>query len=390
MDRILPKSLRKHWDDPKGLIQVFTGPRQVGKTTAALGLMEPAHRIYADADLPTPPTPDFITQHWRKARELPTAHRTLILDEVQKIPRWSEVVKQLWDEDQRGKTILRVCILGSSALLLDKGLAESLTGRFEVSYFPHWTYAECRDCFGAAVEEYADIGGYPKAYDLRGDHARLESYLRDGILEPTLGRDILALRSVDKPALLRQLFWYVSRLPAQIVSYEKILGHLQGRGNSATLVHYAELLATAFLLVPLSKFSRRPHRTKRSIPKWIVANPGLVDKSVKHAGLQGFVFENLIGSHLLNILFGRKDYRLQFWREEPFEIDFIVTRDNEPVAAFEVKSGRAKKPPALRRLERTEIGCPVRIISKEGAAEFLGATSIEDILGPKNHPPPIP
>ena len=377
---MLPKSLKKRWDDHKGLIQVFTGPRQVGKTTAALALMNPEHGIYADADLPTPPTADFITEHWNRARQLPSPQRTIILDEVQKIPRWSEVVKQLWDEDQRNKTVLRVCLLGSSAILMEKGLAESLTGRFEMNYFPHWTYGECRTCFGATIEEYADIGGYPKAYDLREDHARLEGYLRDGILEPTLGRDILALHSVDKPALIRQLFWYVSRLPAQIVSYEKILGHLQGKGNSATLVHYAELLSTAFLLVPIGKFSRRPHRTKRSIPKWIVVNPGLVAAPVKHAGLQGFVFENLIGSHLLNILFGQKEYQLQFWRDDAFEIDFILMRDNEPLAAFEVKSGRIKKVPTRQALTNSGINCPLRVLSRENAEDFLKASAIAEIL----------
>jgi predicted AAA+ superfamily ATPase len=304
----------------------------------------------------------------------------LVLDEVQKIPRWSETVKGLWDEDRRKKTALRVCLLGSSALLIDKGLAESLTGRFEVNYFPHWTYGECRACFGATMEDYADIGGYSKAYDLRGDHERLESYLRDSILEPTLGRDILALHSVDKPALLRQLFWYVSRLPAQIVSYEKILGHLQGRGNSATLVHYAELLAAAFLLVPLEKFSPRPHRTKRSIPKWIVTNPGLVAAPVKHVGLQGFVFENLIGSHILNLLFGRKDYRLQFWRDNSFEVDFILTRDNEPLAAIEVKSGRVKNIPDRQVLANRGIACPLSVVSRDNAEAFLRTTTLEEVL----------
>ncbi|MDD5655831.1 MAG: AAA family ATPase [Elusimicrobia bacterium] len=380
MDRIVPKSIKKHWNDPKGLIQVLTGPRQVGKTTAALHLMDPAHTVYADADLPMPPTPEFIVQHWRQARMLPTNERTLILDEVQKIPRWSEVVKQMWEEDRRSGTVLRVCLLGSSALLLESGLAESLTGRFEVNYFPHWIYAECRGCFGATLEEYADIGGYPKAYDLRDDKERRESYIRAGILEPTLGRDILALRSVDKPALLRQLFWYISRLPARIVSYEKILGHLQGKGNSATLVHYAELLATAFLLVPLNKFTRRSHRTKRSVPKWIIPNPALVDQSARSSGLQGFALENLVGAHFLNLLFGRKEYELQFWREEPFEVDFVVTRNNEPLAAFEVKSGRDKRVPAPGVLEQHGIACPVRVVSGENAARLLETVAIEDAL----------
>jgi predicted AAA+ superfamily ATPase len=266
-------------------------------------------------------------------------------------------------------------------------LSESLTGRFEVNYFPHWTYGECRACFNISVNDYLLVGGYPKSYDLLDDEDRLDSYLHNSILEPTLGRDILALHSVDKPALLRQLFWYVSRLPAQIVSYGKILDHLQGKGNAATLVHYADLLSKAFLLCPLSKFSPRTHRTKRSIPKWIVPNPGLVEMSIKREGAKGFVFENLVGSHILNVIFGQKEYELQFWREDKWEADFILTRYNEPMLALEVKSGRVKKLPDVLLLKRKGIICPFKVISQENIQHFLSTSSVEEIC--EIHTPPL-
>jgi len=304
-----------------------------------------------------------------------------VLYEVQKIPRWSEVVKSLWDEDQRNDLKMRVCLLGSSSLLIEKGLTESLTGRFETSYFPHWTYSECHQVFKATLNDYIRIGGYPKSYEFLKDKDRLENYIQNSILEPTLGRDILVLHSIDKPALLRQLFWYVSRLPSQIVSYEKILGHLQGRGNSATLVHYADLLYKAFLLCPLSKYSRRTHRTKRSIPKWVIPNPALVESSLRNSELSGFVFENLIGSHLLNITFGNKEYELQFWREDNLEVDYILTRHNEPIVAIEVKSGRIKNVPDAEKLKKKGIGCPLRVVSMKNVESFLNTFSAEEVLG---------
>lgn len=380
MERIFPKELAKRWSQPKGLIQVFTGPRQVGKTTTALRLMNPTVTVYASADLPTPPSIDFIVEHWHKARNFPSPERTLILDEVQKIPRWSEVVKKMWDEDQKNRFPLKVCLLGSSAILLEKGLSESLTGRFEVSYFPHWTFAECQRCFGVSLQQYLLVGGYPKAYDLRDDPERLINYIQDSIVEPTLGRDILALHAVDKPALLRQLFWYVSRLPSQIVSFEKILGHLQGRGNSATLVHYAELLSTAFMVVPIGKFSKRSHRTKRSMPKWIFPNPALIDVSAKKVGLSGFVFENLVGAHLLNLIFGKKNYELHYWREGQREIDFVLTDAHEPLIALEVKSGRVKMVRSQEHLKDSGLGCKFVVITNENITDFMQTTSVEGIL----------
>ncbi len=380
MDRILPISLKKQWNNPKGLIQVFTGPRQVGKTTAAITLMDDDISIYISADTPLPPTADLIETHWKKARQINSPERTLILDEIQKIPRWSEIVKYLWDEDQRYHLPMRVCLLGSSSILIEKGLSESLTGRFEVNYFPHWTYTECCQCFNITLNDYSMVGGYPKSYDFLNDKARLENYIQHSILEPTLGRDILALHSVDKPALLRQLFWYVSRLPSHIVSYEKILGHLQGKGNSATLVHYARLLEDAFLLCSISKFSPKVHRTKRSIPKWIIPNPGLVDASIRQAGATKFVFENMVGAHIANILFGRKDYELQYWREDKWEVDFIITHYNEPVLAIEVKSGRNKKMPNVGMLGKKGLSCPIILITQDNVESFLHAMSIDDIL----------
>src|SRR3989338_6471039 len=165
MERVLPKNLRKNLENPHGLIQVLSGHRQVGKTTAAVTLLQGPQTIYANADLPLTPTADFIVEHWQQARAIEAADRTLILDEVQKIPRWSEVVKGLWEEERIARREMRVCLLGSSAVLIDRGLSESLTGRFEVSFFPHWLFPECRKIFGATLEEYIRIGGYPKAYD---------------------------------------------------------------------------------------------------------------------------------------------------------------------------------------------------------------------------------
>lgn len=380
MERIFPQNLKNHWDTPKGLIQVFMGPRQVGKTTTALALMDKATSVYASADLPLPPTTDFIVTHWEQARKIDSPQRTLVLDEVQKIPRWSEVVKQLWDEDQRNQLAMRVCLLGSSAILLEKGLSESLTGRFEVSSFPHWTYPECHAAFKISLADYVHIGGYPKMYDLRDDADRMENYLQSGIIEPTLGRDILVLHNVDKPALLRQLFWYVSRLPAQTVSYEKILGHLQGSGNSATLVHYAELLAMAFVVMPISKFSGKAHRTKRSIPKWILPNPALVDPSQRKEGLSGFVFENLVGSHLLNITFGKKQFELNYWRDKTSEVDFVVTERNVPILAIEVKSGRIKNIPSPDGLAAKGLDCKFLVVSPKNMDSFFKTTSLAEII----------
>jgi uncharacterized protein len=373
MERILPKSLHKRFDDPKDLIQVFVGPRQVGKTTAARGLTKDVPCIFASADTPAPPTVQMIRDCWQEARELPATNRTLVLDEIQKIPRWSEVVKAMYDEDRARGHQLRICVLGSSALLIEKGLSESLAGRFEANYFPHWTYREANLAFGATLEQFNTFGGYPKSYDFMDDAERGREYLQNSIIEPTLGRDILALHAVDKPALLRQLFWYVSKQPCRILSIQKILDYLQGSGHTDTISHYATLLAQAFLVVPIYKYSKTAHKTKKSIPKWVLPNQALIDPNVRKNAKDGFVFENLVGGHVLNLAYGKSDIQVQYVREDKREIDFIILQSLNPVLAIEVKSGRS-------RLRRKFMDCPVIEINHSNIEEFLSLSSIDEII----------
>lgn len=190
----------------------------------------------------------------------------------------------------------------------------------------------------------------------------------------------MSLHSVEKPALLRQLFWYISKLPARIISYDKILGHLQDRGNSATLVHYAELLSSAFIAVPIYKHSFAAHRTKKSIPKWIIPNSALIDSSLFDAPDSGFIFENLVGGHLLNIFYGNSRLKLEYWRERDEEIDFIVRRDDVAILAIEVKSGRQKGALSRARAKAIGFNCPFLLVSKENALEFFLAEDSEELL----------
>ncbi len=379
MDRIIPKSLQNRLKSENSLIQILIGPRQVGKTTAITESIDLNTCIFASADTPTPPSTDFIIENWKKARLLNVNRKTLVLDEVQKVPRWSEVVKSLWDEDARNKQIMNVWLLGSSALLIDAGLSESLAGRFESLFFPHWIYLECKTAFDVTIDEFVTIGAYPKVYSFKDDPERRVEYIHNSIIETTLGRDILALKSIEKPALLRRLFGYVRKLPSQIISFEKILGHVQGKGNSATLVHYAELLRMAHLLIPLEKYSSSLHRTKKSIPKWIIPNTALIDPGVLAQGFKEFVFENVVGAHLVNLTYGSVRYKIYYWREGSLEIDFIITEWEKPILAIEVKSGNTKK---IKDIHIKSVGfeCPFLVVHQNNVERFLLTAEVSQLL----------
>src|SRR3990167_1448219 len=247
------KLLTKHLAIPQPPVQVILGPRQVGKTTAILHYSKEwkGKTFYHTADRVSPPDALWLEKQWKEARgEISPRDRCLLIfDEVQKITRWSEVVKKCFDEDHRKKLSLRVVLLGSSSLLVQRGLTESLAGRFEIIPFPHWSFSECRDCFDISFDEYVFYGGYPGALqillDSGHDGERWSAYVRDTLIETVLNKDILLLTPVTKPALFRQVFSLGCLHPAEVLSLNKMLGQLQEAGNASTIASYLRLLDAA-------------------------------------------------------------------------------------------------------------------------------------------------
>jgi predicted AAA+ superfamily ATPase len=347
------KVLLGRLSEPRRFIQVVAGPRQTGKTTLARQAVEeigfPFH--YVSADEPALHGTAWIEQQWETARAqaLEKKNCTLVLDEVQKIPGWSETVKRLWDEDGRSKLPLRVVLLGSSPLLVQQGLTESLAGRFEVINVSHWSFEEMRKAFGWSLEEYIYFGGYPGAAPLIGDIERWRRYVLDALVETAVSRDILLLTRVDKPALLRQLFHLGCAYSGQIVSYQKLVGQLQDAGNTTTLAHYVELLAGAGMLTGLSKYAGSKLRQRGSSPKLLALNTALMtaqsgltfDEARKDGDFWGRVVETAAGAHLVNSSSGTA-VSTMYWCEGAKEVDFILEK-GKSVTAIEVKSSRKRE-----------------------------------------------
>lgn len=337
--------------EPRRFIQVVAGPRQVGKSTVAQQATQhlslPVR--HASADEPTLRGPEWIAQQWEAARLSITESTgaVLVLDEIQKIPAWSEAVKRLWDEDTRARRPLKVVLLGSSPLLIAQGLTESLAGRFEVIPLSHWSLAEMRAAFGWSLDEYLFYGGYPGAAPLIGEPARWARYVLDSLIETSISRDVLLLTRVDKPALLRRLFELACRYSGQVLSYTKMLGQLQDAGNTTTLAHYLELLAGAGMVCGLPKYAGDVARSRGSSPKLQVLNTALMTATSGHTldtaradrEWWGRLVESAVGAHLANAAM-RGECALHYWRERNHEVDFIVQAGRR-LTAIEVKSGRA-------------------------------------------------
>jgi uncharacterized protein len=358
-ERALLLTIRKELSRPTPVIHVLIGPRQVGKTTIARQVQESIGipTVYATADSPVPLDSAWIETQWRLAvAEAGPAGGPilLILDEVQKVRGWSETLKFLWD-NRPATPEMRVLILGSSSLLMQEGLTESLAGRFFLHRCNHWGYPECRAAFDWSLEHWIYFGGYPGAVSFTENESSWKRYIADSLIETALARDVLQMSKIAKPVLLRHLFALAATLPAQCVSYTKMLGQLQDAGNTTTLAHYLKLLESAFLASGLELFSHGKQRKRGSSPKLVLWNNALVNalstrtfaESLGDKIWWGRLVENAVGAHLCNNLHS-VEYTITYWREGNHEVDFVVARGRD-IWAFEVKSGRSGKASGLTR-----------------------------------------
>lgn len=382
--------------EPRQFIQVLLGPRQVGKTTLALQVIEelgkPFH--FVSADTATLQDLTWLNQQWDIARHKvdPEKGCLFIIDEVQKIPHWSDLIKSLWDADTRNRVNLSVVILGSSPWLMQKGLTESLAGRFEVLPITHWSFEEMQKSFGWSLQKYTYFGGYPGAASLVDEHdqVRWKNYINDSLIETTISRDILLMTQVNKPALLRRLFQLGCLYSGQMLSYTKMLGQLQDAGNTTTLAHYLDLLSGVGLIEGLQKYASQPVRQRGSSPKLVVCNTALMTAqsnktfftAQEDTEFWGRLVESVVGAHLLNSIRGTQ-IELFYWRDGDNEVDFVLAYGDR-ITAIEVKSGMSviaknsgmdafvKEFKPQRTLLVGELGIPV--------VDFL-ATPVMGLLG---------
>ncbi len=361
-------------------LTIVTGPRQTGKTTLVQQVLRkldrPFHYVPVDepesnalvspldsrgftpefADHPNDPVGGmrdtrWLVRKWEQARmaaELSDRGFVLAIDEIQKIPNWSEAVKGLWDADRLQDRSLHVVLLVSVPLLMQHGMSESLAGRYETVRLTHWSFAEMAAAFGFDLQRYVYFGGYPGSAPLVPKQSRWRVYISEALIEPNIERDILAMQRVDKPALLKRLFQLGAEYSGQILSYNKMLGQLQDAGNTNTLVRYMDLLSNAGLIAGLPKYAAGVHRRRSSSPKLNVLNTSLMtiasgytfEEAKADRSHWGRLVESTVGAHLFNT--GMPEHQLHYWRENGCEVDFVLARGRRLVA-FEVKCG-ARRP----------------------------------------------
>ena len=397
IDRYWSPLVAQRLRESRPLIQIVLGPRQIGKTTSLSQLAA----LWGDARVVSKSADDvqldgrlWIERAWDEARRIfqtePDGAVLLLLDEIQKIDQWSETIKKMWDEDTRNGLKIRVVLSGSSALSIQKGLSESLAGRFEIIAATHLSFAEFRNLSQADVDHFVFFGGYPGAIQFMNDEQRWRQYVSQSIVESVLSRDILMMTRVDKPALLRRLFVLAAEYSGQILSYQKMIGQLQDAGNTTTLAHYLELLDQVFLIVGLKKYEGRKARLRSSSPKLQTHNNALMSALSRRSFAEvrsepdtwGRYVESAVGSHLINQS-RIEGFDLGYWRDGNSEVDFVISFGNK-VLGIEVKSGRSGKLDGLKAFSKKFPKAKTMVVDRESLEKFLLTSPVMVFLGQAN------
>lgn len=372
-------------EEPRRFIQVVMGPRQIGKSTVVKQVLKDLdipYQMFSADNVPTTNSA-WVANCWAATRSLKESKGyddiVLVIDEIQKITNWSEAVKKEWDDDTFHDRNIKVLLLGSSRVLLEKGLSESLAGRFEEIRMSHWSYQEMRECFGFTLDQYIYYGGYPGAASLIDDADRYQQYIQSGIVDATINKDILMDTPISKPALLRQTFELGAAYSGQLLSLNKMLGSLQDAGNTATLAGYIHLLDESGLLCGLQKYSIDTARRKASIPKLqvynnalkMIYNPLTFEQAITNREAWGHIFESAIGTYLVSQAFVHR-FEVFYWRERNDEVDFIL-RKRGSVIAIEIKSNAEKRTNGLESFKKLFSPKAAFIVGDGGisAEEFL-------------------
>jgi predicted AAA+ superfamily ATPase len=391
IERTQLQEITKRVSEPRRFIQVLMGPRQVGKTTMVSQMLKKISLpwMYESADAVAAANAGWIEQVWETARlKMKTGSAgefVLVIDEIQKVQNWSETVKRLWDRDTMEGTGIKPVLLGSSRLLLQKELTESLAGRFETIYMGHWSLAEMEEAFGWDASVYAWFGGYPGGAELTGEEDRWKNYINNSIIETSVSKDILMLTRVDKPALLKCLFELGCQYSGQILSFTKMQGQLQDAGNTTTLSHYLGLLDTSGLLAGIEKFAADIIRKRSSSPRFQVHNNALLsaqrneyfNEIIQKPAAWGHIIESSVGAHLINNSISQ-NYSVYYWRDRNDEVDFILERRGK-IIAIEVKSNDSENKRGLEVFKKRFDPHKIYLISNRGLSwqEFLRINPVE-------------
>ncbi|MBI5036057.1 ATP-binding protein [Candidatus Micrarchaeota archaeon] len=254
----------------------------------------------------------------------------VFLDEVQKLDNWAEQVKRVYD-----LTDIKFFVTGSESLFVKKTSKESLGGRiFEFKISP-LTFGEYLSFKGVSphglrsedmdrlLEHYMATGGFPELVD-EDDAFFIRKYLREGIIEKALFREIPGRFRIEDPSLLERIFNIITDNPGLQIDKNTLAREL---GVFRTTVSkYLFYLESSFLVKSLYNYSRNASTSEKKLKKYYPTFSCLGIGSKNDPSYVGKVVETVC------VL--KADAKF-FWRTpQKDEVDIVLT---DPLRPIEVK-----------------------------------------------------
>ncbi|MBI2451944.1 ATP-binding protein [Candidatus Pacearchaeota archaeon] len=257
----------------------------------------------------------------------------MFFDEIQKVKNWSEQLKVVYDLYPNIKFV----ISGSESLFIRKKSRESLAGRiyeFKISPLSFAEFLEFKDVkvrniflqkeeIMSGFKQFLMINGFPEIVNSNAEEAK--RYIKEGIIEKILYRDLVEVFDVKNPALIKSIFNVIYNEPGQIIEIQELSKELGV--SRQTLSIYLEYLEESFLIKKLYNFSKNARKTERRLKRYYssLINPLLIESNFSK------VFEQFLVIQL--------DAEF-FWRDVfKNEVDIVKT---DILTAIEVKSGEIK------------------------------------------------
>jgi predicted AAA+ superfamily ATPase len=313
-------------DDLKKKIVLLTGPRQCGKTTLSQMLSDnfdyfnfdnPEHRL------------GLIERSWDRSKDL------IIFDELHKLKNWKSWLKGIYDTENIPPAII---VTGSAKLDTHRKVGDSLAGRFFQFRLHPLDLKEINtiikpDNLESTLERLLGTGGFPEPY-LEGN-SRFYNRWKRSHLDIILKQDLVDLENVQQITSIETLIQLLRKRIGSPVSYSSLARDLQC--SDKTIKRWLAILENMYIIFRVAPFHRNIARSILKAPKYYFYDTGQV------IGDAGIKLENLTACallkeiHYLEDCYGEQAQLYYLMTKDRREIDFYVTRNEEPFLMVEVK-----------------------------------------------------
>ena len=338
MERYLTQYIQK---DLSKKIILLSGPRQSGKTT--LSKMLSTDYDYLNHDNPEHRLA-LLERSWDRAREL------IILDELHKQKNWKSWLKGIYDTEGIPPSII---VTGSARLDTHRKAGDSLAGRFFPFRLHPLDLKEIKTFLPeidtqTAFERLLVCGGFPEPF-LEGSRRYYNRWKRTH-LDIILKQDIVDIENVREITTIETLIQLLRKRVGSPLSYSSLANDLQCSDKS--IKRWLTILENMYVIFKLTPYHHNIARSLLKAPKYYFYDTGQV------LGDDGIKLENLIACALLKECHFLEDcigeqVRLYYLRtRDGREMDFFLTRDDDPFFMMEVKWGDSKASPHFGSFSR--------------------------------------